>query len=1254
MASDDEVQVRITASIADLKAKLADAKLSIAEFKGQIAEFEQASASGAKVTTEAFMGMQQAQASLARTQREAVIIAGQLAAAQKQIGPAMEEATHAGINMESMLTRIAFRFVAMQLVIRPVIQAIKETVKAYEDQQAALQAIDAALESTGTATAANTEKVIEATAAISKLSDFTATDLNNAFAKLVERGHDANAALTLIQAAADLAAGTHIKLAKAAQDLGSALEGQITALENDGIAFSGEEKILLKYMDAADRLAVINAKVEDSFGGQAAAMDQHAPSWQHFTSNVLAAVDAVGKFHLIHDLIGLGTGVGGNAPVTSDLEARAKAATATPTIVQAQGQIALEDAKAAATEEDERKIENAINRERDAEDRASEAARKHAEAVEEAAARAAAAQANAAREAGAFYDRITQAANISSSALDPLAAALKRVDAQFQAMADSAQAAKEPISQVIAYYRQLAEQAFMQAAAEETAKALEKLQDEQDKWSERIDKTNQKLSELVSEGDLTVIEQETQKLSDAVTAQIDLYQNELEILIARFNAETDPALLEAEQKRIDQLRQELQYLQGIKDNVAAIASTTINAQQFGNEFADALVAGIQGGSVEAAFKSLNQKIAKDFTSGLAKGIIGLFTGTDQNAGPNETPQQKADFAQTQAQAAGIANATLAAGAGIEQAITQGTKETVAQMAVSAAATGYAVAIALAETGYGVIAGVIVGLATFAAGLFSPADNTGKYYTHIDIKDNKVNFNADTGHQGLGYSSDQIKEIYQSIQKTIDTFYNGYIETLAKFSNFAQLVAQVPLINGNELQNAWNHAASKGFNDTMNAWIKTGLPGMIQDSFWTPLAEGLQTLGLSSSEIALIHDTMNTMAPEDALKYVTSLVTAVQGINKVLLQLSGGAQGDSWGSVGFAQAAFNAVHGSFTGGAQQTITDLETMATALNSLSGQAQIDYLQQMVDKSEAYYRSVIQYEEKIQSIMDSINASAQAGIDKYTLAGMKTASGAPDYQAEINYVTQEYNAAVRAIHTAQTPEDVQKAEQQAQAYLDEIMGFASHGSAATQEAFRLWAIQQLNLLKSASDQQLASMKSAIEQQAEAIEKMMEPYVNAFKDATAALENLANPVDQTTSGTPGGGSGTGGHQPPSGMSPPAGGWYSGANGGWYPDPNGTDFPSGGGGGLPTYGGDVTTPAPYPGSPWPDPIKFFSAPVVSSLTSLNTSFEKQATATASTNSLLAAILSAISTGSAATLVINVAPSSNAYSRTITFSRLGAR
>ncbi len=300
--------------------------------------------------------------------------------------------------------------------------------------------------------------------------------------------------------------------------------------------------------------------------------------------------------------------------------------------------------------------------------------------------------------------------------------------------------------------------------------------------------------------------------------------------------------------------------------------------------------------LESALQGVFKKTTDEFAKQLATAAVVALGGAPDPAnftGGKDDPAYKDALAKSNENAAHVANAALIAGAGIENAIQNGTKETVAQMAVSAVAVGYSVALALASTGYGAIAGVVVGAATFLASLFSPSDNTGKYYQHIDIANNQVNFNPEPLSQvpGSGYTKDQATATFQEIQKTIDTFYNGWTDLIFHFANGAALIGDMTKINGTELQDAWNHAASHGFNDAMDAWIKTGLPGMIEDNVWKPIAEGLTGIGFSSAAIAGIRAAADRMVPADALKYVTSLVENVMAMQDELAKLAVNVTGD---------------------------------------------------------------------------------------------------------------------------------------------------------------------------------------------------------------------------------------------------------------------------------------------------------------------------------------------------------------------------
>ncbi len=519
-----------------------------------------------------------------------------------------------------------------------------------------------------------------------------------------------------------------------------------------------------------------------------------------------------------------------------------------------------------------------------------------------------------------------------------------------------------------------------------------------------------------------------------------------------------------------------------------------------------------GAGIEKSLSGIFSNVTKEFSTHLANAfIVGIGGQPDPNAyqGGKNNPDYQAAAAIGDASKNAIVNASLIAGSGIVTAVENGSKETVAQMAISAAATGYAVALALEEVPYGQIAGVIVAAATLLAGLLTPSSTAGKYYEHINITNGQVDFTGGDSQKGkdipgTGYTADQAKSVFASIQKSLDIFFNGYTDLLFTLGNGAAAIASLGNFNMNEVQRAWNSAASAGFADKMNAWITTGLPGLIQEWFWNPVAEGLTKLGFSSTALGNLHDTMNKMAPEDALKYVTSLVKAVQDITLQLNLLKqpmltnefGGINGTLWDAATQASNPYEA----FLQASNTTYQDIVKLSQEIPDLVGQDQINAIQRAADEMKSFRQSLIQMIQQLQSAGKAVDSTFEALYQKYKLQTF-TKGGKTDYAAEEAYLNQQMEAA-KALGLSSTDPGVISAQaSKVAALMDQMASLAIQANPANATAWQQWIMTEGPKIQAQFNAHLKSLVDPLIAANKRLEDAMAPVIAAFLALGTAMD---------------------------------------------------------------------------------------------------------------------------------------------------------
>lgn len=187
----------------------------------------------------------------------------------------------------------------------PIAKLAQESLKAYQDSENAIAAVEAALKSTGGAAGKTSEQLQEMAAKLQSISTFDDDEiLSKVTANMLTFGNVTGEAFDRAQQAAlDLSARLGQDLQSSAIQVGKALNDPIkgiAALGRVGVQFSEDQKkmieALVKTGDVAGAQKIILDELFKQFGGQAqAAANTTAGAWQQMTNAIGDAMEVVGK-----------------------------------------------------------------------------------------------------------------------------------------------------------------------------------------------------------------------------------------------------------------------------------------------------------------------------------------------------------------------------------------------------------------------------------------------------------------------------------------------------------------------------------------------------------------------------------------------------------------------------------------------------------------------------------------------------------------------------------------------------------------------------------------------------------------------------------------------------------------------------------------------------------------------------------------------------------------------------------------------
>ncbi len=581
---------------------------------------------------------------------------------------------------------------------------------------------------------------------------------------------------------------------------------------------------------------------------------------------------------------------------------------------------------------------------------------------------------------------------------------------------------------------------------------------------------------------------------------------------------------------------------------------------------DALVSGGGTKSFETALQSIAKEAGKDFgkeATSAIEGILGIQGPQAGNystwGGPFANFQQANQAYQGSDQQAGDAQTNKYIAAGIQGLAGLAGIATTPGMTVGGGALEGA-AMGSSFTWVGAVIGAVLGA---IAGAIAPSKSQNYQYGEPE-------YSPYGGWKLVGtknLSQDQIDQYLQQLQTAMDTYNDGFVKIIAAFpvnlmAAAAQVLTQTEGVmtglsaghadEGGSQYGTIGGAASSQWAQEMSTYISEGLPEAIEGAFRNVLSTGFQSIGFSGQGANALLNEAQTMAPTDALTFLSTIQQAIEEFNKVIPNLSqsflpsstsntafsSGGQGSIW------QQAWEQTNQSFAASLADSQTQMLQLAAAIPLLSGTDQANAIKQLADLNTQRYQAEIAFAQQLQAAILNMSRSFDADIRSKTLAGMKTAAGTPDYGSQENYLNTYLQKLEGQAGQATTVDQLNYLQQQIQATIDQMVSIADNsGNAGMAAKYDNWAIHGGTSGQGALGDAEAFLNGLYTKLGDGVDSLNaqllaaeNPFITALLNGTTALDNFNGSLPGSKGGGGGGGSPAGGGKDANGDSGTSGG----------------------------------------------------------------------------------------------------------------------
>ena len=377
--------------------------------------------------------------------------------------------------------------------------------------------------------------------------------------------------------------------------------------------------------------------------------------------------------------------------------------------------------------------------------------------------------------------------------------------------------------------------------------------------------------------------------------------------------------------------------------------------------------------------------------------------------------------------------------------------------------------------------------------------------------------------------------------------NSYVKLLLKFptSIWSEFVAGMgsqemvgqKIPRGPHYEGATYEVMST-FQEDFAHWAENTLPLAIIDTFEGPLSAGFAALGLQADRFSQIWDRVRAIDPTEAIKTLNNLYDALVAFRdfeqfaRPGRELYGAAGFEFTGGYLDAARAQNAQ--SFAQALADADVNLVEMGNSLNYLIGPEQIATAAELGKLLQQRQQEVEDFFQAIATAIDQTMKSYQAQIRELELEGMRTAEGAPDVQRQIDFLKKYADSLWGKIATATTPEQVAMYSDELSQTILRIKQLGGTLGEDAAEAYRLWAIENLQNAQDLVVGRLEELAQMVADQNEEFLDAIQEFIDAFREATAEIEETTNGGNGGTTTDETDENGNGG--PPSSGRPP-GNW---------------------------------------------------------------------------------------------------------------------
>jgi hypothetical protein len=600
---------------------------------------------------------------------------------------------------------------------------------------------------------------------------------------------------------------------------------------------------------------------------------------------------------------------------------------------------------------------------------------------------------------------------------------------------------------------------------------------------------------------------------------------------ARQQAEVDRLLSEITAEQIEAAKKAAEeFNKALED--AFLETTEQFAETMSSVFTAGMIDGAEG-FARAASGLFVELVGKNLTTVISKAVKLTFGAplteaerggmSDQEIAAYYTQAQNTQQAITQSVEAGIAvigrtldimrqarlgQAPSVAGTAASYGLALGSAGIAVGGAIAGGAAGGAALGGIIGAAVGLIVGAVVGiLAKAKAKLEIP-------YGRYGIRGGEAFLEPYPGaeRQFEAVSSQQRQDMLAQLQHSFEDTRNAYVALLLKFHKGlmgAVLDSFKPTIFGFD---AISNEARKQWLSGFQAWVEGKLPREIADEFFEPLAQGFQQLGISAERFKQIWDRLQDFDPSDAVATLNNLFDALTAFQDIQLtagrQLLGGPGFEFGGGWLDNARAMNAR--SFAEALDEADANLIDMGETMSLLIGPEQVAAAKEWGDALLQRQRAIEQFFQQIASTIDQVIRTTQKSIRDLQLQGMVTATGEPDINAQITFLKKYADDLWGQITRAATPEQATALWQDLMDTILKINQLGQSFGGSTAEAYRLWAIDQLQRAQDLVTESLNRMAQDVADRNEAFLAAIDDFIDAFRTATGVLtgeEPTAEPL---------------------------------------------------------------------------------------------------------------------------------------------------